>query len=438
STSDSVHLLVLLHGMWGNPGHLAEMARIAREERPQLYVFLPETNKEDSTYDGIDWGGERIAQEILQEISTLHSQGKYVRQFSITGYSLGGLVARYVVGILSQRGLFSPDSPDYISPVNFNTIATPHLGVIQYDSFVSTVMHKLGPKLLSRTGEQFFCLDKWGTSQRPLLDVMSDPNLVFYQALSQFKHLQVYANAIHDLTVPYVTAAIEVEDPFPEYETNGLEVSFLDEHYPILTSYSLPSSPPPPPPPKSNFLSRYRDHNSTSDSESQPRAITQKTPRLPLFLQFRFPLNILVYAALPFLFPTVLTLAFVRLSLASRSSKARIKLLEEDVEFSAQSLAQALVHLEKQMDTVADLIDDPSSTLTIPKLSLSAHPILSPLQRTICARLNSLPRLRKERVFIRGVVSNTHSTIVSRDPKVWDKTGVGLRVLRHWAGSLVL
>ena len=28
-----------------------------------LHVMLPETNKDESTYDGIDWGGERVAAE---------------------------------------------------------------------------------------------------------------------------------------------------------------------------------------------------------------------------------------------------------------------------------------------------------------------------------------------------------------------------------------
>ena len=70
-----VHLLVLIHGMWGNPGHLAEMRRVVEERRGQaaeekgpggevLHVLVPETNKEDGTYDGIDWGGERVAEEV--------------------------------------------------------------------------------------------------------------------------------------------------------------------------------------------------------------------------------------------------------------------------------------------------------------------------------------------------------------------------------------
>lgn len=81
-----------------------------------LHIMLPETNQAESTYDGIDWGGERVAAEasisihccliasliaflqIFQEIEKLESEGKTVTRFSVTGYSMGGLLARYVVG----------------------------------------------------------------------------------------------------------------------------------------------------------------------------------------------------------------------------------------------------------------------------------------------------------------------------------------------------
>lgn len=69
----NVHLLVLIHGMWGNPSHLASMYRIMKETRihedsveqdaATLHVMCPETNKDESTYDGIDWGSERVAAE---------------------------------------------------------------------------------------------------------------------------------------------------------------------------------------------------------------------------------------------------------------------------------------------------------------------------------------------------------------------------------------
>lgn len=67
-----VHLLVAVHGMWGEPSHLAEVARIIREKFPidvdsdgiRLQVLVAETNTSSATYDGIDWGGERIADEV--------------------------------------------------------------------------------------------------------------------------------------------------------------------------------------------------------------------------------------------------------------------------------------------------------------------------------------------------------------------------------------
>jgi hypothetical protein len=67
-----VHLLVLIHGMWGNPSHLAHMNKIFQEVKGQvedgdikLEVLVAETNKDESTYDGIDWGGERVAEEVF-------------------------------------------------------------------------------------------------------------------------------------------------------------------------------------------------------------------------------------------------------------------------------------------------------------------------------------------------------------------------------------
>ena len=100
----------------------------------------------------------------------MEADNKKVTRFSVTGYSLGGLVARYLVGILHQRKFF-----DEITPVNFCTVATPHIGLPLYRSWRSKLFHLLGPRLLSRTGEQFYSVDKWSAKGRPLLEVMADP-----------------------------------------------------------------------------------------------------------------------------------------------------------------------------------------------------------------------------------------------------------------------
>ena len=119
--SNEVHLLVLIHGMWGHPGHLAEAARIIDEQRTQpaasaspdgvqMRVLVAQTNREESTYDGIDWGAERVAVEVFEEMDAVARAGKRVTRFSVTGYSLGGLVARYLVGYASITQDFAPHS----------------------------------------------------------------------------------------------------------------------------------------------------------------------------------------------------------------------------------------------------------------------------------------------------------------------------------------
>ena len=50
--------------MWGNPGHIAELARVAREthsvassDGTVLHILKSESIIDNSTYDGVDWGG---------------------------------------------------------------------------------------------------------------------------------------------------------------------------------------------------------------------------------------------------------------------------------------------------------------------------------------------------------------------------------------------
>ena len=62
--------------------------------------------------------------------------GDVITKFSLVGYSLGiphfspqvyeagGLISRYVIGLLYARGVF-----EKMQPVNFTTFATPHLGI---------------------------------------------------------------------------------------------------------------------------------------------------------------------------------------------------------------------------------------------------------------------------------------------------------------------
>ncbi|OCH96230.1 DUF676-domain-containing protein [Obba rivulosa] len=460
-SSENIHLLVLVHGMWGDPCHLAEMHRIIREVRGQqlseagpngerLHAILAETNRADSTYDGIDWGGERVTEEIYEEVKRLEGEGKKVTRFSITGYSLGGLISRYVVGILHQRKFF-----ENVTPVNFNTFATPHIGLPRYRTILSSVFSALGPTLLSRTGEQFYAVDKWSARGRPLLEVMADPNRIFFQALSLFQHIRIYANAVDDTTVPYVTAAIEAEDPFINHRTNGIKIEFDEQYKPLLNSYKLPDVPLPPPARPLPLSPKW-----FSDITSRPF--------LPPRLQFSFPWNILIYLAIPLILPLGITLVLTRLALASRASRARVRLLEEDETYT-QRLAHIIGQLERDIeDKIADIIEEPSAALqpasvatsrpespaplvvdpTSPsastlvpfpeKVEKAPHPVLlTDLQRNIITWLNTLPGLKKELAFIHPV-RNAHGPLICRDVRGFAAHKVGEGVLRHWADHFIM
>ncbi|KZP01830.1 DUF676-domain-containing protein [Calocera viscosa TUFC12733] len=328
SDAQSVHLVLFVHGMWGDPLNLSYISTRLEKQfppssstksgEPVLDVIVAEANRGNHTYDGVDWGAERVANEFLDYVGKVEEGGeRKVDKVSIVGYSLGGLIARYVIGILQNQGFF-----DRVEPCNFYTFATPHIGLPRYPSFYSSVAYTLGPRWLSRTGEQFYCIDAWGTTGRPLLEIMADSEGVFYQGLERFKRRCLYANAAGDVTVPYVTSAIEIHDPFFHYQTNGIKLTF-DPKYPhLITKWELPAAPVAPKTPPPTLSYEYVS------------SFWPTRPMLPPHLQFTYPYNYVFYALSPLLVPIVAPILIIailyRFSSASRESRRRIALLEAD------------------------------------------------------------------------------------------------------------
>ncbi|CAC9893038.1 unnamed protein product, partial [Aureobasidium pullulans] len=215
------HLCILIHGLWGNPKHLKNLATSLQAEYPQdkLHVLVTKSNSNSFTYDGIELGGERTANEVEEEIKKLEEGGNKITKISIVGYSLGGLVARYVVGLLYSKGYF-----DRIQPVNFTTFATPHLGVrsplLGPHNYLWNV---LGARTLSTSGRQLFTVDSFRDTGRPLLTILADPNSVFIRGLAQFKHRTLYANIVNDRSVVYYTSCITYKDPFVNIDAVDLQ-----------------------------------------------------------------------------------------------------------------------------------------------------------------------------------------------------------------------
>lgn len=86
------------------------MANIAKSLRAQhaadkLHILVAKRNSGSFTYDGIERGGERVCAEIEEELRAIKAKGGAITKISVVGYSLGGLVARYAVGLLHAKGI---------------------------------------------------------------------------------------------------------------------------------------------------------------------------------------------------------------------------------------------------------------------------------------------------------------------------------------------
>jgi hypothetical protein len=164
-----------------------------------------------------------------------------------------------------------------------------------------------------------------------------------------------------------------------------------------------------------------------------------------------------IYLLLPILVPVGISMGLIRFSLASRASRARIKLLEEDAS-NGQKLIHAISMVEQRVeDAMVELVEDPtsesdsdSSALALATsvgddgVALKSLPMsqgkpqpLNALQHQMAAWLNTLPQLRKEKAFIPGV-KTSHAIIVCRDVTRFPAHRMGEGVIRHWADHFVL
>lgn len=117
-----VHLILLIHGLYGSPKNLSVTAEELHNaalpsssssthvapssssydhdhqsageqgdpERDEVVVHIAKSFTGSHTWDGIDVNAERAARELDTEIERLEGEGKRVDRVSVMGYSLGG------------------------------------------------------------------------------------------------------------------------------------------------------------------------------------------------------------------------------------------------------------------------------------------------------------------------------------------------------------
>ncbi|KAJ3271227.1 hypothetical protein HDV01_006960 [Terramyces sp. JEL0728] len=215
-----MHLVVLQHGLWGNTTHVETIIPHLKEKHADLVFLNIETNQGNLTYDGIDICGDRVVKDIHTFIET-----NPIDQISFIGYSLGGLILRYVIGKLYNAGFFSN-----VTPMNFVTLATPNLGTSRKQSVFNDIFNSIQTNALVRVGYQFNVRDMY-IDGKPLLAVMADPEYDFFKGLALFKRRACFANILGDRSVRYCTASITGTNPYNRYEAK-----IIDDDYPQIVA----------------------------------------------------------------------------------------------------------------------------------------------------------------------------------------------------------
>lgn len=158
-----------------------------------------------------------------------------------------------------------------------------------------------------------------------LLEAMSRRDSRFVAAILRFKHIDLYANAVSDITVPIRTGALMSLDPWRAWPDGGeldmagegIKITRHDKYPALLTSVEVPKQKPQ----KKPLLFRmYRS------------VVPYSVPWFlnPRHVPWRFPFNYLLVLMFPIAAPLLITLLIIRLWGGTRESNRRVKQLQAE------------------------------------------------------------------------------------------------------------
>lgn len=204
------HLVVLSHGLMGYPSDLEYLGRSLAESG--CTVLQSRSNEFIATLNGVSQGGKALAEEIM----SFKTENPHLKRVTFVGNSLGGLYVRYAVKVLYNE---TNASIAGLEPHKFMTIATPHLGVRNFNFWrdlgipLPNMLIDMVASTMSATGRDLFLNDFQSQNDftSTLLYEMATKD-EFLVPLNSFTDRQLYANLANDLMVPLGTAAFIPQD----------------------------------------------------------------------------------------------------------------------------------------------------------------------------------------------------------------------------------
>lgn len=229
------HLVVLVHGILASPSDWTYVqAELRRRLGRNFLIYASSCNTFTKTFTGIDGAGTRLADEVRLVVKKRES----LKKISFLAHSLGGLIARYALAVLYSSDNCNEQSNDVatstsanlkpvgslnigliagLEPVNFITLATPHLGVRGKNQLpfllglpiLEKLAAPIAPIFVGQTGSQLFLTDGKPTKPPLLLRMASDcDDGKFISALGAFRWRVLYANVSYDHMVGWRTSSI--------------------------------------------------------------------------------------------------------------------------------------------------------------------------------------------------------------------------------------
>ncbi|KAJ3325445.1 hypothetical protein HDV06_004304 [Boothiomyces sp. JEL0866] len=196
----TIHLVVLLHGINGTSSELDYVKeQLIKQFDSDDVVFENPTINEGFTNDGCMKGAKRVYDWIMKKQEEMN-----IAYISFVCHSLGGIYARALIGMLYRDEII----PGRMMPINYITLATPHLGARQHAHLGDTITGMVvkvvcGPTVTELT------LNDHPTKDGCLFSNLSDKHHI--DSLGTFRNLIVYSNVNNDITVNYLTGAIRRE-----------------------------------------------------------------------------------------------------------------------------------------------------------------------------------------------------------------------------------
>ncbi|KAL4571299.1 hypothetical protein LXL04_018057 [Taraxacum kok-saghyz] len=222
------HLVIMVNGIIGSATDWGYAAKQFVKRLPDkvvvhcesyLYRAGSECNSSTLTFDGVDRMGERLAEEVV----AVTKRWPEVSKISFVAHSLGGLVARYAIGKLYENCPVNRIAG--LQPVNFITVATPHLGSRGHKQlpllcgvpFLERSASQTAHWIAGRSGKHLFLTDNDDGDLPLLLQMVNDTkDIKFISALGSFKRRVAYANANYDHMVGWETSSIRRQHELPD------------------------------------------------------------------------------------------------------------------------------------------------------------------------------------------------------------------------------